>query len=136
MTLGEKQRSLAERYLLIEDLQERLAVITARGRRWPAPPEDALVDENRVAGCVSRVWLTVELRDHRCHFRMQADSPLVQGLAALICELCDGAEPSELAGFEPAILNLLGLDRTLSPTRLNGLQNLWETIRRRAITAS
>ncbi len=129
MTLAERQQQLVERLRLIEDAHERLAAITARGKKWPALLEEERIDAHRVPGCVSRVWLVGSIEDGRCRWRMDADSPLVKGLVALLCETTDGATPAELAGFEPDIIAALGLDRQLSPTRLNGLQAVAETMR-------
>jgi cysteine desulfuration protein SufE len=124
MSLAEKQRRLIERYRLIEDPQERLAAVTARGRKWPAPRDDERVDANLVPGCSSRVWLIGEMNGGVCRFRMDADSPLVKGLAALLCELYDGEPAAEIAATEPELFETLGFARTLSPTRLNGVAQI------------
>ena len=129
MTTLEKQAALIARYSIIEDAQERLAAIVARGRKWPAPTDAEKTDAHRVQGCVSQVWLVGEMEGARCRFRMAADSPLVQGLAALICELYDGEPADEIVAVEPELLESLGLARQLSPTRLNGLASLRRTIR-------
>jgi cysteine desulfuration protein SufE len=63
-----------------------LAAVTARGKKWAAPFESERIDSNLVPGCSSRVWLVGEVNDGVCRFRMDADSPLVKGLAALLCE--------------------------------------------------
>ena len=128
-TVVEKQSTLIARYSIIEDAQERLAAVVGRGRKWPAPTELERIDANRVAGCVSQVWLVGNVEDGRCRFRMTADSPLVQGLAALFCELYDNATAAEIATVEPTFLEQLGLTRQLSPTRLNGLANVRRVIR-------
>jgi len=129
MTLAEKQQQLVGRLRLIEDDHERLAAITARGVKWPAPPAEQRLDVHRVPGCVSRVWLIGRVEDGRCRWLMDAESPLVKGIVALLCELTDGAEAAEVAAFEPGIVAALGLDRQLSPTRLNGLANVAQTMR-------
>ena len=129
MTTREKQAALIDRYSIIENPQERLAAIVARGRKWPTPAEVERTDANRVRGCISQVWLTGTVEDARCRFRMAADSPLVQGLAALLCELYDGEPAAEVAAVEPELLETLGLAAQLSPTRLNGLANVRRTIR-------
>lgn len=129
MNLAEKQKLLIERLRLIEDSHERLAAITARGRKWPAPKEDERGDEHRVQGCSSRVWLIGEVENGVCRWRMDADSPLVKGLVALLCEITEGAAPAEVGEFEPEIVSALGLDRSLSPTRLNGLNAVAQTMR-------
>jgi cysteine desulfuration protein SufE len=114
---------------IIEDPQERLAAIVARARKWPGPAVEERTDAHRVAGCVSQVWLVGRVEDGLCHWRMDADSPLVKGLVALFCELCEGAAPAEVAAFEPELVTALGLDRQLSPTRLNGLASVSQTMR-------
>ena len=129
MTLAEKQQHLVERLQLIEDAHERLAAITARGAKWPAPSAEHRIDAHRVPGCVSRVWLVGRVEDGRCRWLMDAESPLVKGIVALLCELTDGAALAEVAAFEPEIVAALGLDRQLSPTRLNGLANVAQTMR-------
>ncbi|MEI9895498.1 MAG: SufE family protein [Chthoniobacter sp.] len=128
-SLAEKQQQLIARLKLIEDSHERLAAIVARGKKWPGVPEDQRTDAHRVPGCTSRVWLVGRLEDARCHFQMDADSPLVKGLVALLCELYDGATAEEVATLEPEIFSALGLDRQISPTRLHGLASVRAMIR-------
>ncbi len=129
MTICEKQDALVARYSIIEDAQERLAAIVARGRKWPGVGDAEKTDENRVKGCVSQVWLVGGADGAVCRFRMSAESPLVQGLAALVCELYDGGAVDEVAAVEPELMEALGLDRQISPTRLNGLAHIRRTIR-------
>jgi cysteine desulfuration protein SufE len=127
--LAEKQQQLIARFRFIEDAHERLAAIVARGKKWPSLAEDQRTDANRVPGCSSRVWLVGRIENGRCHFQMDADSPLVKGLVALLCELYDGAAPADIANLEPEIVSELHLDRQLSPTRLNGLASVCTMIR-------
>jgi len=136
MNAAEKQQALIARFRLIEDPHERLAAIVARGRKWPALSESRRKDAHLVPGCTSRVWLAGQIENGRCHFQMDADSPLVKGLVALLCELYDGATSAEILEVEPEIIGALHLDRQLSPTRLNGLASVRQTIRAFAETSS
>lgn len=115
--------------LLIEDAQERLASIVDRARPRLAVSRAEHVDDNRVRGCVSPVWLVSEFSAGRCHFRSDAESPMVRGLVALLCDLYSGGTPEDIVATEPVLLEQLGLLRTLSPTRLNGLRSVRATIR-------
>ncbi len=72
-------------------------------------------------GCVSRVWVHGELCDGLTHFRCAADSPMVAGLIALLCDLYNESIPAEVAEVEPEIWVRCGFTKLLSPTRLNGL---------------
>ena len=136
MTTREKQAALIARYSIIEDAHERLAAIVARGRKWPGVGDAEKCDAHRVRGCVSQVWLVGGTDGAVCRFRMSADSPLVQGLAALICELYDGEPVKEIVAVEPELIEALGLARQISPTRLGGLANVRRTIREFAVAHS
>ncbi len=129
VTLAEKQQLLIADYAIIDDEQERLAAVVDRARRSPPLPETERTEANRIRGCVSQAWIAAEMREGRCHFRSDADSPLVRGLLKLLCDFYSGATPADVAATEPALLEELGLARNLSPTRLNGLKAAVATIR-------
>lgn len=129
MSLAEKQQQLVTDYAIIDDPQERLAAVVDQARRRPPLPEAERTEANRVKGCVSLAWVVGEVREGRCHFRCDADSPLVRGLLVLLCDFYSGAPPAEVAATEPALIEQLGLDRNLSPTRLNGLRSVRARIR-------
>ncbi len=129
MTLIEKQQQLIENYAIIDDPQERLAAVVDDARKMPPLTENERTETNRVKGCISQAWIATDLRDDRCSFRADADSPLVRGLLKLICDLYTGATPTEVATVEPILLEELGLARNLSPTRLNGLRSVRAKIR-------
>ena len=129
MSLAEKESRLIARYALIEDRHERLAAVTSRGRKWPGLAAEERTDDRLVPGCSSRVWLVGELHNGICKFRMEADSPLVKGLAALICDLYDGERPDEIVASDPKLIEALGFDRMISPTRLHGFEQIQSSIR-------
>lgn len=136
MTVVEKQNQIVEDFGVIENRQERLAAIVDRARRQPPLPAAARTGENRVAGCVSAVWILAELREGRLHFRHDADSPLVRGLVALLCDLYEGGTPEEIVRVEPALLEELDLLRDLTPTRRNGLAAVRARLKALAATAA
>ena len=123
-----RQTALIERYAILPDPHERLAALTSRRSSLPQLPPEARTDADLVPGCVSRVWLACSMENGRCRFRMHADSALVKGLAAALCELYDDAVPQEILDTEPELLETLGIAANLSPTRLNGLANLYARI--------
>ncbi len=84
-------------------------------RALPLPATER-TEANRVKGCVSLAWIVGELREGRCHFRSDADSPLVRGLLTLLCDFYTDASPAEVASVEPRLFEELGLTHNLSPT--------------------
>lgn len=128
MTLADRQAELIADLNLIENAQERLAALASyvAGVHLPeAERNDALL----VPGCVSRVWLHGESVDGRARVRCAADSPMVAGLAALLCHLYNGATPAEIVAVEPELWRACGFEKMLSPTRLNGLASMRTRLR-------
>lgn len=114
------EETLTAGLLSIRDPQERLNVILATCS-GEGIPEAERREPDLVPGCVSRVWLTGRTEAGALRLRWDAESPLVRGLAGLVCQVYDGAPPDAVAPHRSRILSTLGLDRSLSPTRLRGL---------------
>lgn len=119
--LAERLKQLGEELAPFDDPQERLAFIVDRAKRLPPLPPAERTEANRVHGCISVVWLVGEVRDGLCVFRGDADSPVVRGLLALLCEFFGQTSPTEIAATAADPLKTLGVLPTLSPTRRHGL---------------
>ena len=128
MSPAETERALTDAFSIISDPHERLAAIVSSCAGSGIPDVERREDDI-VPGCVSRVWLTASVENGSLQLRWDADSPLVKGLTGLICRISAGATAEEAATHQTAILTSLHLDRQLSPTRLNGLENVARRIR-------
>ncbi len=65
-----------------------------------------------------------------------ADSPVVRGLLALLCEFFSGLSPAEIAASAVDPLAAVGVIQHLSPTRRHGLASARAAIRDFAQTAN
>jgi len=128
MSPSDQEAALCEAYSIIPDPHERLSAIVS-GCAGAGLPDVEKRDEFLVPGCVSSVWLTGRVEDHRLRLSWDAASPLVRGLAGLICRVYEDTPAVEAASHETHILEGLGLTRQISPTRLNGLANVAQRIR-------
>ncbi len=129
MHLSEPQRQLIEDYQLIENPTERLTILMDQaGKRKDMSPGE-MIEENRVTGCLSQVWVIGDYREACCHYRSEADSGMVKALVQLLCDFYSGHSPQAILSTEPQVIEALGLDRQLSPTRLQGLQSVTATIK-------
>lgn len=109
--------------------------LTERGRRLRGLDLSERIPANRVPGCVSAVWLVDESRGGICHFRGDAEAPVLRGLVAIICECASGRPAGEVAQDDTDIVAALELERQLSPTRRDGLRALQAHVRARARVA-
>jgi len=128
MSLDEKQQSLIDDLNIIHDPHERLNAVVLSGHAMKLD-EAHKTEANLVPGCVSRVWLHGELVNGRTCFICDAESPMVKGLAALLCGLYTDVDPVEAATVEPRVWEACEFTKMLSPTRLNGLANMRVRIR-------
>ena len=97
MFLADKLQRLRDDFAVFDDPHERLAALVERAKRIPPLPAEDRVDANRVHGCVSVVWLKSETRNGRCYFRSDAESPIVRGLVAFLCDFFNDATIAEVA---------------------------------------
>lgn len=119
-TPADNEQALLESFVPVRDPHERLSLITD-ACAGNGLAEGARFESDLVPGCVSRVWLRGDVREGVLRLEWDAESPLVRGLAGLICGVYQETTMAEAAGFRSGILTKLGLDRQLSPTRLRGL---------------
>lgn len=129
MFLADKLQRLIDDFSVLDDPQEKLAALVDRSRREPPLPVEERTEANRIRGCVSVVWLIGEVREERCYFRSDAESPIVRGLVAFLAGFFNGATTAEVATSEIEPLEALDVLRHLSPTRRNGLVAVRKAIR-------
>jgi hypothetical protein len=83
------------------------------------------LQENKVVGCVSQVWVVPSLKDDgKVYFEADSDSQLTKGLAALLVEGLSGATPAQILRIQPDFIQLLGLAQKLTASRNNGFLNM------------
>jgi cysteine desulfuration protein SufE len=121
-----------EVFEFFEDWEEKYKYLMDLGKKLPPLPDEDKVEENRVRGCQSTVWLTFEPGEApgSINFKADSDAFIVKGLIALLLLLYSGKSAEEICSFDPQpLFQELGLDQHLSPTRKNGLNSMIERIR-------
>lgn len=110
------------------EAKNRMLVQLARD--LPPLAEDSLTEENRVAGCESRVWLVCNWQDGKLEMAAASDSRVVQGLLALVYACYQGQTRQDILALDfEAWLAELGLNRFLSASRGSGLRAIVTRIR-------
>ncbi|HAE03014.1 MAG TPA: cysteine desulfuration protein SufE [Rhodospirillaceae bacterium] len=116
---------LVEDFELFEDWEERYRYIVDLGKKLPPMPEEEKIEDNKVRGCMSQVWMTSQVDDSTepstLSFRADSDAFIVKGLIAILLELYSGRTPQEITELDATeALTRLGLESHLSPNRRNG----------------
>lgn len=122
MTLNE----LIEEFEFLGDWEDRCDFLIDLGFDLPKLPAEAKVEQNRVHGCQSNVWLVAELNETTVpptiDFVANSDAMIVNGLIAVLMMIYNGKSPEEILKTDvEKIFRKLELDRHLSSQRRNGL---------------
>ena len=123
-TTAEAQATIAEEFAYFGDWSERYQYLIDLGRKLPEFPDALKIEEHRLLGCQSMVWIVASGDANRLDFAAASDSVIVSGLVFLALRVYSGRSASEIVTTEPDFINAIGLAKHLSPTRSNGLTAL------------
>ena len=123
------QDAVIEEFAFFDDWMDRYQYLIDLGRRLPPLAEDELVDDNKIRGCQSQVWLVASQADGRLQFKAISDAAIVSGLIAILLRIYSDRRPEDILSTPPDFVSALQLDQHLSPTRSNGLNSMLEAIR-------
>lgn len=134
-TAAEAQAAIAEEFAFFGDWSERYQYLIDLGRKLPPMDDAARIEDNRLHGCQSMVWITASGDASRLDFQAASDSTIVSGLIFLALRVYSGRSAAEILATEADYIAGIGLAKHLSPTRSNGLAALLQFIRDRARAA-
>jgi len=123
------QDELIEEFELFDNWLDRYEYLIDLGRKLPDFPDDWRIEEYKLHGCQSQVWLKALEENDRLNFQAISDSAIVSGLIAVLMRVYSGRTPTEILATEPAFIDAIGLHEHLSPTRSNGLHAMIDAIR-------
>ena len=129
-------QELSETFEFLDDWEERYRYIIDLGRKLEPLPDEYRIDDYRVQGCVSRVWLVPRADPtdpERIQFIADSDAHIVKGLIAIALLLFDDKTPEEILEVDTReVLDRLDLAEHLSPSRSNGFYAMIRRIRETA----
>ena len=128
-TPAEAQAAIAEEFGFFGDWSERYQYLIDLGRKLPPFPEEWKVEEHRLHGCQSMVWIVPSGDAYRLEFAAISDSAIVSGLIYLALRVYSGRSAQQILATDPDYISAIGLAKHLSPTRSNGLAALIAFIR-------
>lgn len=135
MTIDE----LFEEFEDLGDWDDQCDYLIDLGYELPELPAEAKVEENRVHGCQSNVWIVASVKPAEppvVDFVANSDAIIVNGLIAVLMIMYSGQNAEDILKLDPKqVFGKLGLERQLSSQRRNGLFGMVERIRQIAVEA-
>ena len=120
-TIEEIQQEIVEEFSLFDSWDDKYEYIIDLGKKLPPLEDKYRVDENKVRGCQSTVWLGAEFQNDRVFFEADSDAVIVKGLISMLIRVLSGQTPDAIVGAKLDFINEIGMTSHLAQTRSNGL---------------
>jgi cysteine desulfuration protein SufE len=121
---------------LLGDWDQRYQYLIELGEKLPSMPDELKIEDNRVKGCMSRVWISAYLDDGQVKFHGDSDTSVIKGILALLISLCEGLTAKQIQALDmDEIFTGLNLDEHLSPNRHFGVYAMFDLMKQKAADA-
>lgn len=120
-TIQDIEKEIVEEFSLLDSWDDKYEYIIELGKRLPELENKYKLDENRVRGCQSTVWLVADYHDGRIFYKADSDAVIVKGLISLLIRVLSGQAPGEIIPAKLDFIQRIGLSTHLAQTRSNGL---------------
>jgi cysteine desulfuration protein SufE len=119
--MQDSEEEIIEDFSLFDTWEEKYEYIIDLGKKLPLLEEHHKVEENRIKGCQSTVWLVAEYSDGRVFFKAESDAVIVKGLVSMLIRVLSGHTPDEIINAKLDFIKEIGMMTHLAQTRSNGL---------------
>lgn len=123
---------LVQRFQKASDPKRRYEQLLWLAKKLDAFPEAAKIEENKVKGCVSQVYVIASLEDGKIQYLGDSDAQITKGLVAFLIRGMNGLTPQEVTNLSPDFIKETQLDVSLTPSRANGFYNIFKMMQEKA----
>lgn len=132
-TIQETEKEIVEEFALFDSWDDKYEYIIDLGKKLPALADAHKIDENKVKGCQSTVWLAASLQSGRVYFEADSDAVIVKGLISMLIRVLSGRTPDEILNAPLRFINEIGMTTHLAQTRSNGLLSMVKQMKNYAL---
>lgn len=120
-TIFEIENEIVEEFSLFDSWDDKYEYIIDLGKKLPPLDEKYKLDENRVRGCQSTVYLVADSRGGRIYYEADSDAVIVKGLISMLIRVLSGQSPETIIDAKLDFVREIGMMTHLAQTRSNGL---------------
>ena len=129
MSIQEKIDNYKKTLSLFPNPQEKYQYLIEQAKFNDDFPENLKIDEFKVDGCQSQVWLVPEEQDSKLYFKSDSDALIAKGLVTLISTIYSGETANDIVNSEADLMEEFELGVILSPARRNGAFSMLKKIK-------
>jgi cysteine desulfuration protein SufE len=119
--IEEVEKEIAEEFSLFDSWDDKYEYIIDLGKKLPPLEEKYKIDENRVRGCQSTVWLVADYKDGKVFYKAESDAVIVKGLISMLIRVLLGQTADDIIQAKLNFIQEIGMTTHLAQTRSNGL---------------
>jgi len=123
-TIAETAKEIVEEFALFDSWDDKYEYIIDLGKKLPFLEDKFKLDENKVKGCQSTVWLASDFKDGKVFFKADSDAMIVKGLISMLIRVLSGHSPDEILNDKLGFIQEIGMTTHLAQTRSNGLLSM------------
>jgi len=128
MDINQRIKKIVEEFNQFKNWEDRYKHLIDFGKHLETLPENYRLEENKVKGCQSQVWLYATLEDDKIKLYADSDASIVKGIVALLVYVYSESTPDEILNTKPNFIEEIGLKEHLSMSRANGLTSMVKQI--------
>jgi cysteine desulfuration protein SufE len=125
----EKYRNILNMFV---DNTERYKFLIDLGRKAQPFPEEFRLENFKVQGCMSQVWLVPKYENGTLYYYSDSDAAIVKGTVSLVSDIYSGSSPKEIVDNDRNLMTELDLGNILSMNRRNGAYNMLNMVKEQA----
>jgi cysteine desulfuration protein SufE len=133
LDIKETEREITEEFALFDSWDDKYEYIIDLGKRLAPLDPKYKIDENRVRGCQSSVWLIADYRNGKLYYQAESDAMIVQGLISMLIRVLSGRTPEEILEAKLDFIREIGMTTHLAQTRSNGLLSMVKQMKNYAL---
>jgi len=120
-TIQAIEKEIVDEFSLFDSWDDKYEYIIDLGKKL-APLEDQYkIDENKVRGCQSTVWLVADYKNGKIFYKAESDAVIVKGLISMLIRVLSGHSSDEIIEAKLDFIKQIGMTTHLAQTRSNGL---------------
>lgn len=123
-TIAAIEDEIVEEFALFDSWDDKYEYIIDLGKKLPPLENEHKLDENRVRGCQSTVWLVADYKNGKVYFKAESDSVIVKGLISMLIRVLSGQTPDDIISAKLEFIQKIGMTTHLAQTRSNGLLSM------------
>jgi cysteine desulfuration protein SufE len=132
-SIEQVQSEIVEEFSLFDSWDEKYEYIIDLGKKLEPLEDKFKLDENKVRGCQSTVYLVADHKDGKIWFRADSDAVIVKGLISMLIRVLSGHTPDEIVEAKLDFINEIGMMSHLAQTRSNGLLSMVKQMKNYAL---